>query len=213
VDNGTPAFVSATGYDLSTGLGSINVTNLLSKWTSAIRTTTTTTLTSPSGGTPSGQNFTATVSVAPTSGSGTPTGDVSLIALASDGTTVLGSLGPFTLSGGTTTVTTNLLPPGTASVEGNYGGDASFGASKSAAMALSGTVAGANQASTLAVYYVGFNSNGSPTTPTKNSQNFVYGSGNGYILQIVVTGSNGQPAKYEASVSLPHRNNQAHGWS
>jgi hypothetical protein len=191
VDNGTPAFLSGTGYDLATGLGSINVTNLLSKWTAAIRTGTTTTLTGPSGGTPSGTAFSATVSVAPTSGTLTPTGDVSLIALASDGTTVLGSFGPFTLSGGTTTVTTNLLPPGTASVEGSYGGDASFGASKSAAVALSGTVAGANQASTLTVYYVGFDANGNPLTPTTNSQNFVYGSGNGYILKIVVTGPNG----------------------
>jgi hypothetical protein len=189
--NGTPAFVSGTGYDVATGLGSINVGNLLTKWTSAIRTSTKTVLTGPSGGTPSGQDFTATISVAPTSGTGTPTGDVSLIALASDGTTVLGSFGPFPLVNGSAPVTTNLLPPGTTNVEGSYGGDAIFGASTSTAVALSGTVTGANQPSTLTVYYVGFNPNGSPTSPTTSPQSFVYGSGNGYIVKIVVTGPNG----------------------
>jgi hypothetical protein len=186
---GVPAFKAASGYDLATGLGSINVGNLLTSWTSAIRTATTTTLTSPSGGSPSGTNFTASVSVSPT-----PTGpveDVSLIALASDKETVLGSYGPFALSGGTASVSTNLLPPGTTYVEGSYGGDASLGASTSSPVALSSAVSGAGQTSKLTVFYVGFNSSNAPTTPTTSSQNFVYGSGNGYILQVVVTGSSG----------------------
>jgi hypothetical protein len=191
-DNGdTVAFNSEAKYDLATGLGSINVGNLLTKWASASRMGTKTTLTSQTGGTPSGQTFTATVSVSPT-----PMGSneaVSLIALASDGTTVLGSYGPFALASGSASVTTNLLPPGTANVEGSYGGDAALAASTSEAVPI-GTVLGANQppntqASTITVYFVSLSSSG-PSNPTQNKQNFPYGS-QGYILQIAVTGSNG----------------------
>jgi hypothetical protein len=197
---GVPAFKAAPGYDLATGLGSINVGNLLKDWALANRNPTTTTLSSPSGGSPSGSNFTATVTVSPA-----PTGpveNVSLIALASDGKTVLGSFGPFALSSGSATVTTNLLPPGTANVEGSYGGDADLAASTSGPVALSSPVSGANQPSTLTVYYVGFNSSGAPTTPMTSSQNFVYGSGNGYILKIVVTGPSG-PCAFSQPATKP----------
>jgi len=185
-DNGQPAFLSNTKYDLATGLGSINVGNLLTKWSSANRANTTTMLGGPSGGTPSGQPFTATVSVSPAPPNGEP---VSLIALASDGITVLGSYGPFALTSGSASVTTNLLPPGTANVEGSYGGDATLAASKSAAVPLAATVSGAGHASTVTVYFVSVSSSG-PSNPTQSKQNFPYGS-EGYILQIAVTGSNG----------------------
>ena len=189
IDNGNPAFLSGAKYDLATGLGSINVKNLLAKWTSAVRTATTTRLTNPSGGSPSGQTFTATIVVSPAPTSGEP---VSLIALASDGVTVLGSFGPFSLSSGSAAVSVNLLPPGTANVQGSYGGDATLAASTSTTVALAGTVTGTNQSSTLTIYYVGFDSSGNPTTPTTSSPgSFAYGTGNGYILKIVVTGSNG----------------------
>ena len=182
VDNGVPAFQSSTKYDLATGLGSINVANLLTKWTSATRTATTTTLTSPSGGSPSGTNFTATVSVSPT-----PTGSnesVSLIALASDGKTILGSYGPFALSRASASVKTNLLPPGTANVQGSYGGDATLAASTSAAVPIT-TVAGANLSTTLTVSFLSLNTGQLSTSP----QNFAYGS-TGYFLRIAVIGSN-----------------------
>lgn len=181
VDNGVPAFQSTTKYDLATGLGSINVANLLTKWTSAIRTATTTTLSSPTGGSPSGTNFTATVTVSPAPASGEA---VSLIALGSGGN-VLGSYGPFALTGVSASVSTNLLPPGTASVEGSYGGDATLAASTSSPVTLSSAVAGANMASTLTVYFVSLTTGGISTS----AQNFAYGS-TGYILRIVVTGPN-----------------------
>jgi pro-kumamolisin-like protein len=180
-DNGVPAFQSSTKYDLATGLGSINVGNLLTKWTSAIRTATTTNITPTSSGSPSGSKFTATVTVSPAPPSGEA---VSLVALGSGGG-VLGSYGPFSLSGGSASVSTNLLPPGTTNVEGSYGGDATLAASTSSSVALSGTVAGANLPSTLTVYFVSLSTGGIST----GAQNFAYGS-TGYILRIVVTGSN-----------------------
>jgi hypothetical protein len=183
VDNGTPAFVSGAAYDLATGLGSINVGNLLTKWTAAIRTGTTTTLVGATGGSPSGTAFSVTVNV-----TGGATGDVSLTALANDQATVLGSFGPYTLAAGTASANTTLLPPSTAYVEATYGGDATHAASTSAPVALA--VTGAGQSSTTTVGISSFNSNGTWSTPVTSSQNFVYGSA-GYFLNITVKGSSG----------------------
>jgi hypothetical protein len=184
VANGSVAYGAGPQYDLATGLGSVNVTNLLTKWSTFARTGTTTTVTSPTGGTPSGTNFSATVTVTPAG----VTGDVSMNALASDQITVLGSFGPFTLSGGTKSVTTNLLPPGTAFVSATYGGDSTHGLSTSTPVALAGTVTGANFASKATVNFVTFDSNNVPHLSTSPSP-VQYGSP--YILNVVVTKSDG----------------------
>jgi hypothetical protein len=185
VANGSVAYGAGPQYDLATGLGSVNVTNLLAKWSTFVRTGTTTTVTSPTGGTPSGTSFSATVTVTPAG----VTGDVSLMALASDQTTVLGSLGPsFPLTSGVATVTTNLLPPGTAFVSATYGGDSTHGMSTSTPLALAGTVQGANFASKTTVNFVTFDSNNNPHLSTSPSP-VQYGSP--YILNVVVTKSDG----------------------
>jgi hypothetical protein len=185
VANGGVAYSAGPQYDLATGLGSINVTNLLGKWSTFVRSGTTTTVANLTGGTPSGTSFSATVTVTPAG----VTGDVSLNALASDGTTVLGSFGPFPLtSGGTATAITNILPPGTASVSATYGGDSTHGMSTSAPLALGGTVQGANFASKTTVNFVTFDSNNVPHLSTSPSP-VQYGSP--YILNVVVTKSDG----------------------
>jgi hypothetical protein len=115
--------------------------------------------------------------------------DVSLIALAIDQTTVLGSLGPsFPLTSGVATVTTNLLPPGTAFVSATYGGDSTHAMSTSTPVALAGTVQGANFASKTTVNFVTFDSNNNPHLSTSPSP-VQYGSP--YILNVVVTKSDG----------------------
>jgi hypothetical protein len=185
VANGSVAYGAGPQYDLATGLGSVNVTNLLAKWSTFARTGTTTTVTSPTGGTPSGTSFSATVTVTPAG----VTGDVSLNALASDGTTVLGSIGPsFPLTSGTATATTSLLPPGTAFVSATYGGDSTHGLSTSTPLALAGPVTGANFASKTTVNFVTFDSNNVPHLSTSPSP-VQYGSP--YILNVVVTKSDG----------------------
>jgi len=182
-EHGNPAFQSETGYDLATGLGSINVGNLLTNWTSGTRTATATTVTL---GTQSGQSLSATakVSPAPTGSAGTEA--VSLVALASDQTTVLGTIGPFTLTSGTASIPSTLMPAGTAYVEATYGGDATLAASTSTPQKLATAVAGAGYTSKLTVSFVGFSSTtGAPNTPTQSSQNFPYGTP--YIVTILVT--------------------------
>jgi hypothetical protein len=189
VSGSTAAFVANSGYDAATGLGSINVGRLLSNWSTFHRTASTTALSSPSGTTNiSGQNFTVTVTVTPAAATGT----VSLIATTPvTPTTPSGQVAigagtnglPFTLSNGTVTATTNLLPPGTTAIAASYGGSVTYAGSTSAALPL--VVTGSNQASKTTINFVTFDSNNNPVLSASSPQTATYG--NPYILQIAVT--------------------------
>jgi hypothetical protein len=187
-EHGNPAFQAVAGYDLATGLGSINVANLLNLWGTITRTPTVTALTGASGGTPSGTTFTAKVTVTPA-----PAGTEAVALNALDGSgAILTSIGAspngtvFTLSGGTANISTNLLPPGTASVVATYGGDALLAASTSAPATVA--VAGANETSKTTMSFVTFDANNNPILSTA-AQNITYGSP--YILQVAVAPSSG----------------------
>jgi hypothetical protein len=117
-----------SGYDLASGLGSIDVNALLTNWKNVSFDTTSTTLSLTPTSIKHGQNITAAVSV--TSPSGTPSGGVTLLTTsplpANKSQTIL------TLdSKGTAQGVLNYLPGGTYSVYGQYGGDGIFGLSKS----------------------------------------------------------------------------------
>ncbi len=130
----TPGWTATAGYDLATGIGSPNVTNLIANWSTVTTNfkAATPAITSPASGTVSithGQNqaFTITVSGA----GGTPTGDISLIA-EPPGFGQVGA-GSATLVNGTATITTNMLPgddtTGTGTpyrVIAHYAGDGTF---------------------------------------------------------------------------------------
>jgi hypothetical protein len=199
VANNSVAYGAGPEYDVATGLGSVNVTNLLAAWTTKfVRSATTTAISGATGGTPSGTNFSATVTVTPTGA----TGDVSLTAL--DGTgNVLGSFGPFTLSGGTVMASTTLLPPGTASVTATYGGDATHAGSTSLPFALAASVTGAGLQSKTVLGWSSQNPNGTFNTPTTGNQNFPYGTPVGYILSIAVSAANGNPCGFGAPRTTP----------
>jgi|HubBroStandDraft_2_1064218.scaffolds.fasta_scaffold06809_4 hypothetical protein len=122
---------SATaGYDLATGWGSINAANLAANWQNITFRSTLTSLQLSSTNLTHGQPITASVSVAPGVGGGTPTGDVSLLAGGSQAVN-LGSLNNGTISGVVET-----LPGGTYSVSASYGGDSTFGSSISAGVPI-----------------------------------------------------------------------------
>jgi hypothetical protein len=136
----TPAWPTSGGYDLATGLGTMNAANLVNNWSSISFTPTTTTLslsTTPATNPVTlthGQSVNLTVTVAPSSGSGTPAGDVSLSGGPTGGT--LG-IGPFTLgSGGTVSNSTVMLPGGTYGVTARYAGNGTYGSSESSAVAV-----------------------------------------------------------------------------
>jgi hypothetical protein len=172
-------YSTTTGYDLATGLGSINAYNFVNNWHTVTFTASTTALTlTPTTGITHGQSVNLTVNVTPSSGTGTPTGDVSL--LTSTGQAVDG----FTLSVGKVTGTTTLLPGGTYNVTAHYAGDSKFGGSDSNAVSV--TVAKEN--SKTALHLITFD----PITGqiiNSNATSAVYGSP--YILRADVTNSAG----------------------
>ena len=118
------------GYDLATGLGSVNAANLVAKWNDiAMRASNTTLSLSPTT-IAHGQPVSASVRVAPGSGAGTPTGPVALL---TGGPQNL-SLG--SLTGGSISSSISTLPGGSYSAQAIYGGDGTFASSTSAGVAL-----------------------------------------------------------------------------
>jgi hypothetical protein len=182
----TPAWTAAAGYDLATGLGSVNVANLATQWplTAGTFHATTTSLT-VNGGTSlvtvtHGTAVTATVTVSSTSG--TPTGDVSLLAP----TGVDGGIGDATLSGGTKTITGVILPGGTYNLNARYAGDTTFASSTSSPGV---PVVVSKENSGLQYSIVTFD----PITGnivSTNATSFAYGSP--YILRFDILNSSGK---------------------
>jgi subtilase family serine protease len=174
--NGTATidYNTATGYDLATGLGSINVANLLAKWASPglIGTTSALTLVGPASPT-IGTSVTFTGTVTKASGAAAPTGLVLLEDLAT-GVTIASVPLP---TSGAFTITTTLLPAAATpyNVIAHYGGDGNFGASDSNQISMSVP----KQTPNVVVSWVG--ATGAITTA---SQNVAYGSS--YILRVDV---------------------------
>lgn len=138
--NGKMGFSAGTGYDLASGLGSVNAANMSAAWSTVTFNSTSTTLNlSQTSGIAQGTPITFTGKVTPGSGTGTPTGDVAFIV--SNG--ILGQTinindgspngsGAFaTLNNGTYTATVSNLPGGSYTVTARYGGDSNFASSVS----------------------------------------------------------------------------------
>jgi Pro-kumamolisin, activation domain/Bacterial Ig-like domain (group 3) len=146
-------YQSTVGYDLATGLGSVNVNNLLNGWSSVVFTATTSTLVlSPTTFT-HGSAANVTIHVAPSSGSGVPTGDVALLTGVN---TSLQGVGALTLNAGAASSTTADLPGGTYPVHAHYAGDGTFAASDSAPI----TITVSPEGSTTALSALGFDALG-----------------------------------------------------
>ncbi len=118
-------YQAGVGYDLATGLGSPNVANLVNNWDSVSFHATNTSLALSPTTLNHGVPASVQSSVAPQSGSGTPTGDVSLV------TTGGAGYGFFPLKDGAATSTLASLPGGTYTVRAHYSGDSQFAPSDS----------------------------------------------------------------------------------
>jgi hypothetical protein len=123
-------YSAGTGYDLATGLGSVNAYNLVHGWTSPT-VATTTTLKLNNGGAVNithGQSVPVTINVSPSAA----TGDVVLIGSPTAGSDI--SMGAFTLQNGAVTGTTSTLAGsgGTSyQVVAHYAGDGTHAPSDS----------------------------------------------------------------------------------
>lgn len=180
------SYAAGTGYDLATGLGSVNVANLINNWNSVTFNPTTTTLgLNPKLNITHGATVNVNVSVTPNSGTAKPTGDVSLVANIGSSQTGLTSAGTFTLSAqGTVVSSTAELPGGGPyTVAAHYAGDATFAGSTSAAVSVKINP----EASTTTVSDVG--QDGNPITTS-----FPFGSGVFVRADVIGASQHGVPS-------------------
>jgi hypothetical protein len=173
-------YATGTGYDLATGLGSVDANALVTNWSTVTFKASATTMIAP---TPTsithGQQVSTTITVAAVApATGTPTGDVSL--LTSSGQ----SIGRFTLAGGSATAATSAIPGGTQTLIAHYEGDANFGGSDSAA-SPSVTVTSEGSKTSVALQTFSFAGN----QLSGNATTAVYGSP--YLLRVNVTNAAG----------------------
>ena len=118
---GSIGYKAGPGYDMATGLGSIDANALVTQWNTAANSVAVTLSASPSRAT-SNDTLQFSASVVPAAGTGTPTGTVSFSA----GSVALGSawLGPD--GAANVMVPAYLIGLGTVSIYAEYSGDAAF---------------------------------------------------------------------------------------
>ena len=180
---GENGFTAGTGYDEATGLGSVNVTNLVNNWSTAIVDATTTALTLNNGtavNVTHGTTVPVGITVAPVApATGTPTGDVSLLGNSLNE----GGVDGFTLSNGSVSSSTNstiYLPGGTYQVKAHYEGDGTFLGSDSTPVSVTVSAEGSQTSLGIVV-----------NTPCTISSSVVYGSP--YILSVAVADLHSAP--------------------
>ena len=151
---------STAGYDLTTGLGSVNAANLVNKWstiTSALKPSSITLSLNPTSSIVHGTPVTVQISVTPTPpATGTATGNVALLSTS----TVDPGVADFALANGSVNTTTDVLPGGTYNVTSHYPGDGTFAASDSTPVPVTVTPEG----SKVAVSFITQNSQGNIST-------------------------------------------------
>lgn len=192
-------YATAGGYDLATGLGSVDANNFVTKWSSVTTTlkASATTLTLNSGNPVNithGQSVNVAIGV--TGSPGTPTGNASLIA--NTGPSGQDGIQDFTLASGAVSSATTLLPGGTYSVFARYAGDGVFGPSTSSP-AVSVTIAQESSKTGLAI--VTFDPSTGKTAST-NAASFPYGSP--YILRADVTNNSGSNCFNSSTQSIAY---------
>jgi hypothetical protein len=133
IGSGTTADYNAgPGYDLATGLGTLDANVMISDWNKVAFAGTTTTLTPSSTSFAHGTSITVSGSV--TSSAATPTGEVALMTTS---TTVNNqSEANFTLASGAFSGSIDYLPGGTYTIYGRYGGDTANGTSTSTPVSI-----------------------------------------------------------------------------
>jgi hypothetical protein len=170
---------SAAGYDLATGLGSVNAANLVNNWSNANFVASATSLSLSPATITHGSQVSATVKVGATNG--TPTGNVSINALAANGSVQSG-----TLQNGSYTASLGNFPGGAYSVQAHYAGDGTYAPSDSNPITL--TVSPESSITTLGTLL--YNPSSGVTTSVNNGGSLAYG---GYVLvRAVVAGVSGQ---------------------
>jgi subtilase family serine protease len=139
----TEAYTAGTGYDLASGLGSVNVANLVKNWASVTFLPSTTTLSATVsgnsvtsiGGITHGTPVNVSSNVAAGQGAaGTPSGQIVLMATPNPTPASISAnfaIEALSLTSGAATGTGVILPGGTYNLTAHYQGDGTFGSSDS----------------------------------------------------------------------------------
>jgi Pro-kumamolisin, activation domain/Bacterial Ig-like domain (group 3) len=170
---------STLGYDLATGLGSVNASNLVNDWSDANFIASSTTLTLSPSTITHGSQVSANVKV--TSTFGTPAGNVSINALAANGSVQNG-----TLQGGSYSASLGNFPGGAYSVQAHYAGDGTYAPSDSNPVTLTVTP----EPSTTTLQSLLYNPSTGVTTPANSGASYPYGGI--ILLRADVAGVSGQ---------------------
>ncbi|MGO8934363.1 MAG: Ig-like domain repeat protein, partial [Terracidiphilus sp.] len=177
----TPEYNAAAGYNLATGLGTIDAANLVNNWASVKFAATATTMTPSSTSFAHGTAITISGAV---TGTGTPTGNVALMTDSSEpvqqgqglAQTLNGFVGTygtgtFALSSGSYTGSVSTLPGGTYHIWGQYGGD-----SKNAMSASAPPIEINVTAENSGIFFNAFSPSGTFTAPQSVSTAIDYGT-------------------------------------
>jgi len=138
------------GYDLASGLGSLDVNALIGNWNKITFLPTSTTLQLSPSSITHGSPVTVTASVQASSGTQAPSGDVSISTTSP--LPIIGS-NEITLASGSATASWNFFPGGTYQVTAQYAGDGTFATSTSAPSTLNVTPEPSSTALSLQYQY------------------------------------------------------------
>ena len=123
-------YLATAGYDRATGLGTVDVANLINDWPLVIFKPSKTTLSITPTAFAHGKTVSVNATAIPASGTGTLTGNITLNT--TDPQAGANGLDVLTLSGGAVTAPIDNLPGGTYQVIANYSGNGLYGPSISA---------------------------------------------------------------------------------
>ena len=165
-------YSTAAGYDLATGLGSVDVANLVNKWQSVSFIPSTTTL-AVNGGSPVSITHGATVPFSVTVSPSAATGEIALMVV--PGTPGYPGIAGFALNAGSVNSSTALLPGGSYNLIVHYGGDSTYGGSYSNSV----PVVISSEPSKILVNLVTTDARGVATS--YSASNATYGSGYAYL--------------------------------
>jgi hypothetical protein len=122
-------YAAAKGYDLASGLGSVDVAQLIANWSKISLKATTTTLSVNPSTLAHGTSTSISVTVGPATGTGTPTGSIGLTG--NDGLSHSAGLGSGQLTSGALSTSLSSLPGGTYQLTAVYGGNGTYASSAS----------------------------------------------------------------------------------
>ncbi|HEY0702684.1 MAG TPA: Ig-like domain repeat protein [Candidatus Acidoferrales bacterium] len=188
-------YPAAAGYDLATGLGSVDANLLVTNWSSGTLKTTTTTFTISPTTLVAGEAPAITAKVKPSSGGGTPQGAITIESNAND--PLVSGLETFTLDSKSSVVSTdtpavkNVFPAGTYDVWAKYSGDGTFATSESSPQTI--TVSQASSGLTMSAYVSG---NALPNPATYCSDYLLPGS-------FIPSGEPGNPSGQSYTSGFP----------